>query len=385
MKNKNLLIDSHKDIFGEVPELIVHSPGRVNLIGEHTDYNDGFVLPIAISLGIDLAISRIQDSEVISVYSLDKEKKIVSLYAYLMKSTGSDEWANYPIGVVKVLQKHGHKFGGVRISFTGSIPEGAGLSSSAALEIAVAYAVQQLYKLKIKDKDLIKYCQQAEQEVVGVRCGIMDQFAAKLGKAGNAFFLDCRSLEHRYIPLKLKSAEFIITNSNVHHKLVRSAYNQRVNECEEAVKVLNEVKPGKSLRDYNLDDYEKAREFFTPEEKKRAFHVITENNRVIEAEKSLKQGNLKKFGQLMNDSHESLKSYFEVSCAELDWLVETAQKIEGCYGSRMIGAGFGGCTLTLIEKKAIPEYVSKLKVYQENFGLAAITYEVTPSDGVHKL
>ncbi len=385
MKIKNLLIDKHKEIFGEVPELIVHSPGRVNLIGEHTDYNDGFVLPIAISLGIDLAISRIQDSEVISVYSIDKEKKIVSLYAYLMKSTGSDEWANYPIGVVKVLQKHGHKFGGVRISFTGSIPEGAGLSSSAALEIAVAYAVQQIYKLKIKDKDLIKYCQQAEQEVVGVRCGIMDQFTAKLGKAGNAFFLDCRTLDHRYIPLKLKSAEFIITNSNVHHKLVRSAYNQRVNECEEAVKVLNEVKPGKSLRDYNLDDYEKAREFFTPEEKKRAFHVITENNRVIDAEKSLKQGNLKKFGQLMNDSHESLKSYFEVSCAELDWLVETAQKIEGCYGSRMIGAGFGGCTLTLIEKKTIPEYISKLKAYQENFGLTAITYKVTPSNGVHKL
>ena len=385
MKIKNLLIDKHKEIFGEAPELIVHSPGRVNIIGEHTDYNDGFVLPIAISLGIDLAISRIQDSEVISVYSLDKEKKIVSLYAYLMKSSGSDDWANYPIGVVKVLQKHGHKFGGVRISFTGSIPEGAGLSSSAALEIAVAYAVQQLYKLKIKDKDLIKYCQQAEQEVVGVRCGIMDQFTAKFGKAGNAMFLDCRSLDYRYIPLKLKSAEFIITNSNVHHKLVRSAYNQRVNECEEAVKVLNEVKPGKSLRDYNLDDYEKAREFFTPEEKKRAFHVITENNRVIEAEKSLKQGDLKKFGQLMNDSHDSLKLYFEVSCAELDWLAETAQKIDGCYGSRMIGAGFGGCTLTLIEKKSIPEYISKLKAYQENFGLTAITYEVSPSDGVHKL
>ncbi|MHA1562580.1 MAG: galactokinase, partial [Promethearchaeota archaeon] len=181
MKNKNLLIDKHKEIFGEVPELIVHSPGRVNLIGEHTDYNDGYVLPMAISLGIDLAISRIADSEVIAVYSLDKEKKIVSLYSYLMKSSGSDDWANYPIGVVKVLQKQGHKFGGVRVSFTGSIPQGAGLSSSAALEVAVAFAVQQLYNLKIKDKDLVKYCQQAEQEVVGVRCGIMDQFTAKFG------------------------------------------------------------------------------------------------------------------------------------------------------------------------------------------------------------
>ena len=385
MKIKNLLIDKHKEIFGEVPELIIHSPGRVNLIGEHTDYNDGFVLPIAISLGIDLAISRIPDSEVIAVYSLDKEKKIVSLYSYLMKSSGSDDWANYPIGVVKVLQNHGHKFGGVRVSFTGSIPQGAGLSSSAALEVAVAFAVQQLYNLKIKDKDLVKYCQQAEQEVVGVRCGIMDQFTAKFGKAGNAFFLDCRTLEHRYIPLKLKSAEFIITNSNISHKLSTSKYNERVVECEEAVKVLNEVKPGKSLRDFNLDDYEKAREFFQPEDKKRAFHVISENNRVIEAEKSLKQGDLKKFGQLMNDSHESLRLYYEVSCAELDWLVETAQKIEGCYGSRMIGAGFGGCTLTLIEKNAIPEYLSKLKGYQEKFGLTAITYEVTPSDGVHKI
>ncbi len=385
MKNKDLLIEKHKEIFGEIPEFIVHSPGRVNLIGEHTDYNDGFVLPIAISLGIDLAISRIPDSEVISVYSLDKEKKIVSLYAYLMKSSGSDNWANYPIGVVKTLQNHGHKFGGVRISFTGSIPEGAGVSSSAALEVATAYAVQQLYKLKIKDKDLIRYCQQAEHEIVGVKCGIMDQFTAKFGKAGNAMFLDCRSLDYRYIPLKLKSAELIITNSNISHKLSTSKYNERVFECEEAVKVLNEVKSGKSLRDFNKDDYEKAREFFTPEEKKRAFHVITENDRVIEAEKSLKQGDIKKFGQLMNDSHESLKLYFEVSCAELDWLVETAQKIDGCYGSRMIGAGFGGCTLTLIEKKVIPEYISKLKGYQEKFGIAAVTYEVTPSNGVHKL
>ena len=385
IKNKNLLIDQHKDIYGEVPELIVHSPGRVNLIGEHTDYNDGYVLPMAISMGIDLAISRISDSEVISVYSLDKEKKIVSLYSYLMKSSGNDDWANYPIGVVKILLKNGHKLGGVRVSFTGTIPEGAGLSSSAALEVAVAFAVQQLYNLKIKDKDLVKYCQQAEQEVVGVRCGIMDQYTAKFGKAGNAFFLDCRSLDHRYIPLNLKSTEFILTNSNISHKLSTSKYNERVVECEEAVKVLNEIKPGKSLRDYDLDDYEKAREFFQPEEKKRAYHVISENNRVIEAEKSLKQGDLKKFGQLMNDSHESLKLYYEVSCAELDWLVEMAQKIEGCYGSRMIGAGFGGCTLTLIEKKAIPEYISKLKGYQEKFGLAAITYEVTPSDGVHKL
>ena len=155
--------------------------------------------------------------------------------------------------------------------------------------------------MKIKDKDLVKYCQQAEQEVVGVRCGIMDQFTAKFGKAGNAFFLDCRSLEHRYIPLKLKSAEFIITNSNVHHKLSKSAYNHRVNECEEAVKVLNEVKPGKSLRDYNLDDYEKAREFFQPEEKKRAFHVITENNRVIEAEKIKKSKKLLKLKVKLGD------------------------------------------------------------------------------------
>jgi len=381
--SKDLLIKKHKEVFGEIPEIIVHSPGRVNLIGEHTDYNDGFVLPIAISMGIDLAISRIPDSEVISVYSMDKEKKIVSLYSDLMKST--DDWANYPIGVVKILQKNGFKFSGVRITFTGSIPEGAGLSSSAALEIAVAYAVQQIYNLKINDKDLIKYCQQAEQEVIGVRCGIMDQFTAKLGKAGNALFIDCRSLDHRYIPLKLKSAEFLITNSNVSHKLSTSKYNERVFECEEAVKVLNEVKPGKALRDFTKDDYEKAREFFPPEERKRAFHVISENNRVIEGEKALKQGDLKKFGQLMNDSHESLKLYYEVSCAELDWLVETAQKIEGCYGSRMIGAGFGGSTVTLIEKKAIPDYLEELKEYKEKFGLSAITYEVTPSDGVHKI
>ncbi|WP_371806570.1 galactokinase [Candidatus Lokiarchaeum ossiferum] len=383
MPEFELLKQKHNDIFGEDPELIVHAPGRVNLIGEHTDYSKGFVMPMAIDMGITVAISKIPDSNLISVYSLDFDKKMVAMYSDLVKS--NVDWFNYPIGVVKVLQKKGYKFEGIRITFTGNVPQGAGLSSSAALEVGVAFAIQKIYNLEISGTEMALICQQAEHEVVGVKCGIMDQYICRMGAVNQAMLIDCQSLEYRLIPLDLGNYKMIITNSNVPHKLSSSLYNQRVSECEEAVKILSEEKPGKFLRDYTEEDYKKSHDIFPPEIRKRAFHVISENQRVLDAEKALQSHDLTAFGNLMNASHKSLEIYYEVSSVELDWLVEAAQTIEGCIGSRMTGAGFGGCTISILTPEALKIYLEKLPAYEEKFGYKPITYEVTPVEGVHEI
>ncbi len=380
MPDIELLKQKHEDIFGEGAELIVHAPGRVNLIGEHTDYSEGFVMPVAIDMGITLAISKIPNSNLISVYSLDFDKKMVAMYSDLVKS--KVDWFNYPVGVVKVLQKRGFKFDGLRITFTGNIPQGAGLSSSAALEISVAFAIQNLYNLDISGTELAKICQQAEHEVVGVKCGIMDQYISRMGSKGQAMIIDCRSLDYRLIPLNLEKYEMIITNSNVPHKLSTSLYNRRVVECEEAVKIFAEEKPGKFLRDYTEEDYKKSYDILPPDIRKRAFHVISENSRVLEAEKALQDHDLEQFGKLINDSHKSLDIYYEVSSKELNWLTEIAQSIEGCVGSRMTGAGFGGSTISIMTPEAYQKYQERLPEYEQEFGFKAITYEITPEDGV---
>jgi galactokinase len=334
-------------------------------------------------LGINVAISRIPNSNVISVYSLDFQKKMTAMYSDLMKS--SVDWFNYPVGVVKILQKQGYKFEGMRITFTGDVPQGAGLSSSAALEIAVGFAVQTLYNLDLPGPKLAKICQQAEHEVVGVKCGIMDQYISRMGEAGKALLIDCRSLEYRLVPLPLGTAKIIITNSLVKHKLSASDYNQRVDECEEAVKIMSIKKNGKALRDFTKEDYDKYRDLLQPTVRKRAFHVISENDRVLEGEKALNAGNLKKFGELMNQSHGSLKTFYEVSSPELDWLVEAAQNTPGCYGSRLTGAGFGGCTVSIIEAAHVAEYKAKLKGYSDKFHKVPDVYESSAMQGVHVL
>ena len=273
---------------------------------------------------------------------------------YLVNSKPG-HWFNYPLGVIKILRKNGLEFTGVRITFTGNIPQGSGLSSSAALEIAIGFAIQQLFELDLSGPDLAKAGQEAEHEYVGVKCGIMDQFISRMGEKGKALLLDCKTLEYRLVPLNLKTAKLVITNSNVPHKLSSSQYNQRVSECNEAVKILSTLKRGTSLRDFTLADYEKVRTAIPESIRKRAFHVISENQRVLDAEKALNSGNLKQFGILMNQSHESLKVNYEVSLPELDWLTDTARKIPGCYGSRMTGAGFGGCHSHLNRSVCDPE------------------------------
>lgn len=373
----------HKEIFGEDPELIVFAPGRVNIIGEHTDYNDGYVLPMAINMGITLAISKIPGSKVIAVYSVDYDKKMVSLYGDLTRS--QQNWLNYPVGVVKGLLNRGFQFEGIRITFTGNIPQGAGLSSSAAIEIAVAYGIQQLYNLDIKGPDLAKICQKAEHDVVGVRCGIMDQYISRMAKKDTALFIDCRTLDYELIPLKLGSIKLVITNSNVPHKLSQSKYNERVGECQEAVKIFESSGDFKALRDITMEFFDEHKSQLPEIIQKRAFHVISENQRVLQAKEYLKANDLRNLGKLLIESHKSLKENYEVSSKELDWLVENSIKIPGCLGARMTGAGFGGCTIALFEENAVKEYKKKLEEYEGIFGFRAIMYESPPVDGVHEV
>lgn len=373
----------HKDIYNEDPELIVQAPGRINLIGEHTDYNNGFVMPAAIDMGIWMGVSKNLASELLSVYSIDYNAKMVAGYDDVARVPKEGHWFNYPLGVVKVMRKQGMKFPGMRVTFTGNVPQGSGLSSSAALEIASGFAIQTLYDIKIEGPTLAKIGQQAEHEYAGVRCGIMDQFISRMGQKGKALLLDCKTLDYKLIPLDLKTAKLVITNSNVPHKLSSSLYNTRVEECEDAVKVMGNMEEGESLRDFTLKDFEKHSKKLPENVRKRAFHVITENQRVLDAEKSLIAGNLAEFGNLMNQSHESLKVNYEVSSPQLDWLTDTARSIKGCYGSRMTGGGFGGCTLTLIESAAIPEYEEKIKEYEIIYKYKADIYQSGVADGAH--
>ncbi|MHA1775380.1 MAG: galactokinase [Promethearchaeia archaeon] len=373
----------HQEIFNSKPEIIVFAPGRVNLIGEHTDYSEGFVLPIAIDMGITVALSIIPDSEVVAVYSIDYDKKIVAMYSDFNRS--QETWFNYPMGVAKILKNQGYNIGGLRITFTGNIPQGAGLSSSAALEAAVALGIKNLFNLDISRKDLAKICQKAEHEIIGVQCGIMDQYISLLAEKDKYMFLDCRSLDYEMIPCDFSPYHLIITNSNVPHKLSQSKYNERVSECMEAVKIMANDDSKKTLRDFTMEEFEKMKIHLPPNNQKRALHVISENERVLKAKKALSSGDLEAFGTLLIESHASLRDNYEVSCPELDWLVESAITIKGCVGSRMTGAGFGGCTIGLFSDSALIEYKKKLQDYETKFGYRAVIYESSPQQGARKI
>ncbi len=375
-----LLKQKHKDIFGEEPEMIVNSPGRINLLGGYTAHTEGFILPMALDIGISVAISKIPDTKIISVHSLDFDKKMACMYSDLMRC--SVKWFNYPVGIVKVMQKRGHKFDGVRITFTGNIPQGAGLSSSAALEMAVAYAIQEIYKLKISGLELAKICQEAEHDVVGTKGGVLDQYISRMGEHDKILVIDCKTLSCKAIPLSLKKMNLIITNSNIPKKVYLPKVVERILECQEAEKFLSEGTDGKKLRDISLEDYEKNRDLIPSDIRKRAFHIISENKRVLEAEKLIKNKDLEKFGRLLNDSNESLDINFEIMSKEMRWLTSTAQKIPGCLGSRMTGDGFRGCSISIMDDDAFKKYSSSLNDYEKEFGYKAITYRVLPSQGV---
>ncbi|HEY9855955.1 MAG TPA: galactokinase, partial [Stenomitos sp.] len=346
--------DVFQSRFG-TPDLTIRAPGRVNLIGEHTDYNEGFVFPVAIDREVVISARRRDDSEV-RLYSVNYDQADSFDLGRIDKvapGTGAPTWSNYVRGILSVFQDAGHKLGGFEAVLEGNVPQGAGLSSSAALEVATGTLLKHLFHLDLDGKQIALLGQRAENVFVGVQCGIMDQFISALGQRDHALMIDCRSLDYRAVPLHLgaKGASIVIVDSKVKRGLVDSKYNERRAECQEAVERLRELlgRPMiKSLRDVTLSDLDHVGSRLPHPVHARALHVVSENARVLKSVEALEAGDLDRFGSLMNQSHESLKSDFEVSCPEIDLLVSLARGVTGTYGSRITGGGFGGCTVSLV-------------------------------------
>ena len=307
-------------------KLYFFAPGRVNLIGEHTDYNGGHVFPCALSFGTHCVFCK-RDDRKIRLYSLNfPNQGIIEADLDNIAYDKKQDWANYPLGVIKTLQNHGYVIDqGFELLFWGDIPNGAGLSSSASIELATAVAMNKVFNLYIPQVELVKFCQEAENKFVGMNCGIMDQFAIGMGKEGNAILLDCNTLDYEYAPLDLKGMSIVIMNSNKRRELADSKYNERRGECERALKALQTQLPIKSLGELSVEEFEKHKDLIVnPVERKRAKHAVYENQRTLEAVKKLKEGDLATFGKLMNESHVSLRDDYEVTGKELDALAEAA-------------------------------------------------------------
>lgn len=362
------------------------SPGRVNLIGEHTDYNGGFVFPCALSFGAYLLIRKTSRPSV-RFASLNMSFEAEVALADLNKPVGK-EWVNYCIGVFAQFLKKGIQFNqGADILIFGDVPNGAGLSSSAALEMVTAMAINETYEIGLPRLDLIKMSQKAEHEFAGVMCGIMDQFASGMGKANHAIFLNCDTLDFDLVPVELDGIKIVISNTNSPHKLDSGMYNQRVSECHAAVDAISKHKPVKVLAEVSWDEFKELEDKIEEEvPRKRARHVISEIARTEQAVRELKAGNIETFGQLMNGSHDSLRDDYEVTGHELDTMVDEARKIEGVVGSRMTGGGFGGCTVSLVKDEAIDAFIAEVgKNYEAKTGLKPAFYVAEIGDGAKRL
>jgi len=377
--------------FGGEPDCMVRAPGRVNLIGEHTDYNDGFVFPIAIDRDIRIAARRRPDGEV-HLHSVNFQADTVFPVDALNKDP-HHPWADYPKGVMDELTKAGadthrpYALCGWDGVIYGDVPLGAGLSSSAAFEVAAAYTLSLLNAISFDPVQMALLCQRAENRFVGVQCGIMDQFISALGKEDHALWIDCRDLSYRHVPLDSTRASVVVCNSGVQRGLVDSEYNTRRCQCEEGVQRLSQVLPGiKALRDVSVDTFETHQELLPEVVRKRCRHVVAENQRVLSAVHALENGDLEEFGRLMAASHTSLKDDYEVSRYELDLLVEIAQVTEGVLGARLTGAGFGGCTVNLVERDVVDAFVYKItEAYQGKTGISLETYVCSIAPGVGEL
>ena len=380
------LIKDFKEIFkynGEVKTFF--SPGRVNLIGEHTDYNGGFVFPCALDFGTYAVVKKRED-KIFRMYSKNFENLgIIEFNLDNLVYDKKDDWGNYPKGVVKTFLDRNYKIdSGFDVLFLGNIPNGAGLSSSASIEVLTAVILKDLFKLDVDMIEMVKMCQVAENKFIGVNSGIMDQFAVGMGKKDNAILLDCNTLKYEYVPVKLKNMSIVIANTNKKRGLADSKYNVRRNSCEEAVKVLNKNGVNiKYLGELTVAEFEKVKHYITDEEQlKRATHAVTENERAKVAVEFLKKDDIAEFGKLMNKSHISLRDDYEVTGLELDSLVEAAWEEKGTVGSRMTGAGFGGCTVSIVENDYVDSFIKNIgKKYREKTGLEASFYIANIGDG----
>ena len=362
-------------------EVTVESPGRINLIGEHTDYNDGFVLPTAIDKKIILRFQKNSTENFCRLYS-ETFNKGFEFHLDKKYEKGSG-WENYILGVVKELQDHGAKLEGFDCLIESRLPVGAGISSSAALECGIASGLNQLFQLGLEDLEIVKLAQKAENDFVGSNCGIMDQFSSVMSRKGHIILLDCRSLEAEFIPANFKNCKLLLLNTNVSHNLADSDYNSRREECEAAVKIIQKTRPDvRSVRDLDFELLDKFKEQLKGKMYDRCLYVLKENERVLEAANTLKSGNLKSFGKLMYASHEGLQHNYEVSCEELDFLVDFSRNKEFIYGSRMMGGGFGGCTINLIEEDKIDSFIEEVSsAYFKKFNIKLDAISVLPAGG----
>ena len=373
--------ESFEQTYGAPPEVVVRAPGRVNLIGEHTDYNDGFVLPAAIDRAIAYA-GRRRSGRVVRVYSVDFNATAEFDLDDIQKDL-ANPWTNFLRGVVKFLEADGHRLIGADIAFGGDVPREAGLSSSAAIEVGATVFWDKLLGLGLDPVYVVKLARRAENEFVGVPCGIMDQFISALGRRDHALFLDCRDLTYRHVPLPV-DVKIVVCNSGVKRALAQSEYKVRLKQCRQAVDVIatRSGRELKSLRDVLPSDIEAARGRMDNLLWRRAHHVVSENERTLEAVSMLESGDVERFGELMNQSHDSLREDYEVSSRELDTLVELARRQPGVLGARMTGAGFGGCTVNLVRADAAENLGQALvSGYEDLFGLKAEVYICQASDG----
>lgn len=374
--NQIALRNKFNEVFKKT-KLYFFAPGRVNLIGEHTDYNGGHVFPCALSFGTHVVLCK-RDDRKIRLHSLNlAHQGIIETDLDHVAFHREQDWANYPLGVLHVMQNRGYNIDqGFEMLFWGNIPAGAGLSSSASIELATAVALNTAFQLNIPQIELVKMGQEAENKFVGMNCGIMDQFASGMGKEDHAILLDCNTLQYEYVPLNLKGISIVIINSNKKHSLVNSGYNDRRRESENALKALQTKLPIRALGELSIEEFEKHKDLIKdPIEQKRAKHAVYENQRTLQATECLRKGDVETFGKLMNQSHISLRDDYEVSCPELDVIAETAWTVPGVLGARMTGGGFGGSAVALVKDSAVKQLIDTVgKTYTQKTGLKADFY-----------
>lgn len=373
------LIRQFQKRFGEKPRALAWAPGRVNIIGEHTDYNGGFVLPIAIGRRIYVAATPTGDDTVTLRSGNLKGEVVFNIKS--IKPAG--DWGDYPKGVVAKLLQEGHPIGGFNAFFLSNLPIGAGVSSSAAIEVVACFILQKLFGFSIPPEESALFCQQAEHEFAGTKCGIMDQFISVVGSSGNALFLDCNTLEHRHVPLPLDEYFIVACDSRVERGLADSEYNRRREECEQGARALSErFSSVRTLCDATPSQLQQCLADMPDPVFRRCRHAVTENARVLAAVEAMERSDLEELGRLMNESHDSLRDDYEVSCSQLDLLVDTARSVDGVLGSRLTGAGFGGSTISLVHKTAIDTFQTVVsEAYLEAFDIAPRFFECVPSDG----
>lgn len=375
---------SFKEFYGRQPAYAFFAPGRVNLIGEHTDYNGGLVFPCALDFGTYLlAAPRTDGKTCFRSLNFDYFATIDANASVARPS----EWIKYPLGVMKEFTGRGFDLQGYDLLYYGNIPNGAGLSSSASIEVVTAVMLDSVEGTHLDRVELVKMSQRAENVYVGMNCGIMDQFAVGKGKSNHAIALDCATLAYEYVPLTMQGYKLVIANTNKKRGLTDSKYNERRSECEEAVAAISKEHKINFLCELTEEEFESYSHLIPGETVcRRARHAVTEHGRVIKAIQALKQGDLVMFGQLMNASHRSLKEDYEVTGMELDTLAEEGQRLEGVLGSRMTGAGFGGCTVSLLEADKVEAYISRVgEIYKEKVNLEADFYIASIGDGARKL